>query len=67
MSAPCGRNSESELGNVKERLRDYYVSRKSEMSAPCGRNSESELGNVKERLRDYYVSRDAGDERALWD
>ena len=28
MSAPSGRNSESELGNVKERLRDYYVSRK---------------------------------------
>ena len=36
MSAPGGRNSESELGNVKERLRDYYVSRKREMKRACG-------------------------------
>ena len=50
MSAPSGRNSESELGNVKERIRDYYVSRKQEMSAPGGRNSESEFGSGSKRL-----------------
>jgi len=47
MSAACGGNSESELGNVKERLRDYYVSRDEEMSAACGTGAERVLWTQK--------------------
>ena len=30
--APCGRNSEMEIGTVRERLRDHYCSRRQQAS-----------------------------------
>jgi len=69
-SAPCGRNSEMEIGTVRERLatitvpgskqRDGDRDCKGALARPLlfpGRNSEMEIGTVRERLRDHYCSR----------